>query len=85
LPTCSGDFLLLAGFFTFTFGGFSSGARPPRGLLQLAALAVPVLVPAAGMRLVVGGAAPGTIELLLTMPVAAWQAIVGKFLASWLF
>jgi ABC-2 type transport system permease protein len=27
----------------------------------------------------------GTIELLLTMPVATWQAIVAKFLASWLF
>jgi ABC-2 type transport system permease protein len=27
----------------------------------------------------------GTIELLLTMPVTAWQAIVGKFLASWIF
>ena len=27
----------------------------------------------------------GTLELLLTMPVTAWQAIVGKFLASWLF
>ena len=25
----------------------------------------------------------GTIELLLTMPVAPWQAIVGKFLAAW--
>jgi ABC-2 type transport system permease protein len=27
----------------------------------------------------------GTLELLLTMPITAWQAIVGKFLASWLF
>jgi len=27
----------------------------------------------------------GTIELLLTMPITAWQAIIGKFLASWLF
>jgi ABC-2 type transport system permease protein len=27
----------------------------------------------------------GTIELLLTMPITAWQAIVGKFLASWIF
>jgi ABC-2 type transport system permease protein len=27
----------------------------------------------------------GTIELLLTMPVTSWQAIVGKFVASWLF
>jgi ABC-2 type transport system permease protein len=25
----------------------------------------------------------GTIELLLTMPVTPWQAIVGKFIASW--
>src|SRR5213078_1373599 len=27
----------------------------------------------------------GTIELLLTKPITAWQAIVGKFLASWIF
>jgi len=27
----------------------------------------------------------GTMELLLTMPVAPWQAIVAKFLASWVF
>jgi hypothetical protein len=27
----------------------------------------------------------GTMELLLTMPITAWQAIVGKFLASWAF
>lgn len=25
----------------------------------------------------------GTMELLLTMPITPWQAIVGKFLASW--
>ena len=25
------------------------------------------------------------MELLLTMPITAWQAIVGKFIASWLF
>jgi ABC-2 type transport system permease protein len=27
----------------------------------------------------------GTMELLLTMPITTWQAIVAKFLASWLF
>lgn len=27
----------------------------------------------------------GTIELLLTFPVTPWQAIVGKFIASWIF
>src|ERR1041385_3161675 len=43
------------------------------------------LVPAVGMRLWAEERRVGTIELLLTMPITAWQAIVGKFLASWLF
>jgi ABC-2 type transport system permease protein len=79
-------FLLLAGFFTFTFGGFFE-----RGEASLAAFFnwLPwlflFLVPAAGMRLWSEERRLGTIELLLTMPVADWQAIVGKFLASWLF
>lgn len=79
-------FLLLAGFFTFTFGGFFE-----RGEASLAALFnwMPwlflFLVPAAGMRLWSEERRLGTIELLLTLPVAAWQAILGKFLASWAF
>jgi ABC-2 type transport system permease protein len=43
------------------------------------------LVPAVAMRLWAEERRSGTIELLLTMPVSPWQAIVGKFLASWLF
>ena len=79
-------FLLLAGFFTFAFGGFFE-----RGEASLVAFFnwLPwlflFLVPAAGMRLWSEERRLGTIELLLTMPVADWQAIVGKFLASWLF
>src|SRR5882757_8193034 len=42
------------------------------------------LVPAVGMRMWSEERRLGTIELLLTMPVTPWQAIVGKFLASWL-
>src|SRR5258707_174543 len=79
-------FLLLSGFFTFAFGGFFE-----RGEASLAAFFnwLPwlflFLVPAAGMRLWSEERRLGTIELLLTMPVATWQAILGKFLASWLF
>jgi ABC-2 type transport system permease protein len=38
-----------------------------------------------GMRLWAEERRVGTIELLLTMPITAWQAILGKFLASWIF
>jgi len=71
-------FLLLSGFFTFTFGGFFE-----RGEASLAAFFnwLPwlflFLVPAAGMRLWSEERRLGTIELLLTMPVAAWQALDG--------
>jgi len=44
-----------------------------------------VLVPAVGMRVGAEERRSGTIELLLTLPVAPWQAIVAKFLASWIF
>jgi ABC-2 type transport system permease protein len=79
-------FLLLTGFFTFTAGNFFE-----RGEASLAAFfgwhpwLYLVLVPAVGMRLWAEERRSGTIELLLTMPVAPWQAIVAKFLASWIF
>src|SRR5258706_13394195 len=79
-------FLLLAGFFTFTAGQFFE-----RGEASLGAFFAwhpwlyLVLVPAAGMRLWAEERRAGTIELLLTMPITPWQAIMGKFLASWLF
>jgi ABC-2 type transport system permease protein len=79
-------FLLLTGFFTFTAGNFFE-----RGEASLAAFfgwhpwVYLVLVPAVGMRLWAEERRSGTMELLLTMPVAPWQAIVAKFLASWIF
>src|SRR3954463_16001489 len=79
-------FLLLTGFFTFTAGNFFE-----RGEASLAAFfgwhpwIYLVLVPAVGMRLWAEERRSGTMELLLTMPVAPWQAIVAKFLASWVF
>ena len=79
-------FLLLTGFFTFTAGNFFE-----RGEASLAAFfgwhpwVYLVLVPAVGMRLWAEERRSGTMELLLTMPVAPWQAIAAKFLASWIF
>ena len=79
-------FLLLTGFFTFTAGNFFE-----RGEASLAAFfgwhpwLYLVLVPAVGMRVWAEERRSGTIELLLTMPVATWQAIIAKFLASWIF
>jgi len=80
-------FLLLNGFFTFSLGYYFERGQ--------ASLAEPFfswhpwlylfLVPAVGMRLWAEERRSGTLELLLTMPIAPWQAIVGKFLASWLF
>src|SRR3989441_4108672 len=79
-------FLLMVGFFTFMAGGFFERAEASliafflwHPWLYL------FLVPAAGMRLWSEERRLGTMELLLTMPITTWQAIVGKFLASWLF
>jgi hypothetical protein len=42
-------------------------------------------VPAIGMRLWAEERKSGTIELLLTLPVTAGEAVTAKFLAAWLF
>ena len=79
-------FLLLTGFFTFMAGGFfeRSEASLVSFFLWHPWLYL-FLVPAVGMRLWSEERRMGTMELLLTFPITAWQAIVGKFLASWLF
>jgi ABC-2 type transport system permease protein len=80
-------FLLLIGFFTFQFGYFFE--RGQASLDHSFFVWLPwlylFLVPAVGMRLWAEERRVGTLELLLTMPLTAWQAIVGKFVASWAF
>jgi ABC-2 type transport system permease protein len=80
-------FLLLMGFFTFMAGGFfERGQASLEGCFFLwHPWLYLFLVPAVGMRLWAEERRVGTLELLLTMPITAWQAIVGKFLASWIF
>ncbi|HVM47006.1 MAG TPA: ABC transporter permease [Candidatus Acidoferrum sp.] len=80
-------FLLLCGFFTFFVAQFLNAreASLVRPFFDWHPWFYLFLVPAVGMRLWAEERRVGTIELLLTMPITAWQAIVGKFLASWLF
>src|SRR5256885_15649813 len=80
-------FLLLCGFFTFFVGGFFERreASLVRPFFDWHPWFYLFLVPAVGMRLWAEERRVGTIELLLTKPITAWQAIVGKFLASWIF
>jgi len=79
-------FLILSGFFSCMVGNFFD-----RNEASLASFFLwhpwlyLFLVPAAGMRLWAEERRSGSIELLLTLPVTAWQAIVGKFLAAWVF
>src|SRR5579864_4507378 len=44
-----------------------------------------MLVPAVSMRLWAEERKSGTIELFLTLPIRLSEAVVGKFLAAWLF
>lgn len=81
-------YLLLSGFFTFMVGRapfFELGQATMVSFFVWQPWLFLFLVPAVAMRLWSEERRQGTIELLLTMPITAWQAILGKFLASWLF
>src|SRR5436853_1823814 len=81
-------FLLLGGFFTFMVGRapfFELGQASLVSFFIWQPWLFLFLVPAVGMRLWSEERRLGTIELLLTMPITAWQAMVGKLLASWRF
>lgn len=79
-------FLILAGTFTFYLGGFyerdQADLAPFFGFHPWLYL---FLVPAVAMRMWAEERKSGTIELLLTLPLTMWQAVVGKFLAAWAF
>ncbi len=80
-------FLVLSGSFTFLLGGFfeRGEASLVRPFFDWHPWLYLFLVPAAGMRVWSEERRLGTLELLLTMPVTASQAIIGKFIASWVF
>jgi ABC-type uncharacterized transport system involved in gliding motility auxiliary subunit/ABC-type transport system involved in cytochrome c biogenesis permease component len=80
-------FLILTGFFTFSMEEnlFDMGQASLYSFFKWHPWLYLVFVPCVGMRLWAEERRVGTIELLLTKPITPWQAIVGKFVASWIF
>ncbi|TAL74586.1 MAG: ABC transporter permease [Rhodanobacter sp.] len=79
-------FLVLAGILTFYTGDFyERGQADLQPFFVIHPWLYLILVPAVTMRMWAEEAKSGTLELLLTLPVTLWQAMLGKFFAAWLF
>lgn len=79
-------FLMLMGALTFYLGGFyERGQANLRVFFNFHPWLYLFLLPALSMRLWAEERKSGTIELLMTLPLTPWQAVLGKFLASWAF
>lgn len=79
-------FLVLAGAFSFYLGNFyETGQADLQAFFSFHPWLYLLLAPAVAMRLWAEERKAGTLELLLTLPLTAWQAVLGKFLAAWAF
>ena len=79
-------FVALTSAFAFYVGNlFARGQADLLPFFQYHPWLYLMLVPAVAMRLWAEERKSGTIELLMTLPIAPWQAILGKFLAAWAF
>ena len=79
-------FLVLAGVFTFQVGGFfERGQADLQAFFRWHPWLYLVLIPAISMRLWAEERNSGSIELLMTLPITLGQAVLGKFLAAWVF
>lgn len=82
-------FLVLAGVFTFEFGKFfgpeGEGQADLRPFFGFHPWLYLCLIPAVAMRLWAEERRGGTLELLMTLPISKAGAVLGKFLAAWVF
>jgi len=79
-------FLIMTGIFAFYLGNFyERGFADLDPFFRFHPWLYLFLVPAISMRLWAEERRSGTIELLLTLPLTIHQAVLGKFLAAWLF
>ena len=79
-------FLIMSGALTFYLGHlYERGQADLNPFFQFHPWLYLFLVPAIAMRLWAEERKTGSIELLMTLPVSTGQAVVGKFLAAWVF
>jgi ABC-2 type transport system permease protein len=79
-------FLVLAGVLTFFVGDFFERSQADlQAFFTFHPWLYLVLIPAISMRLWSEERKSGTIELFLTLPIRLVEAVLGKFLAAWLF
>ncbi len=79
-------YLVLMGTFTFYLGQFyERGQADLSSFFNYHPWLYLFLVPAISMRLWAEERKTGSIELLMTMPITAWQVVLGKYLAAWAF
>ena len=79
-------FLMLSGFFTFELGNFYfRGQADLEPFFSYHPWLYLFLVPAMAMRVWAEEHKSGSIELLLTLPLTIGDAVLGKFLAAWIF
>ena len=79
-------FLLLTGVFTFYVGGlYERNQADLEPFFRFHPWLYMLLIPAISMRLWSEERKSGTLELLMTLPVSLFEAVIGKFLAAWCF
>jgi len=79
-------FLMLAATFTFYLGNFYERNQADLvPFFQYHPWLYLFLIPAISMRLWAEEKKSGSIELLMTLPISIVQAVLGKYLAAWLF
>jgi len=79
-------FLVLSGAFAFFLGGFYERSQADLApFFTYHPWLYLFLIPAISMRLWAEERKSGNIELLMTLPVTLWQAVLGKYFAAWIF
>jgi len=77
-------FLALQGVLTFNLGNyFDRNQADLAPFFNYHPWLYLFLMPALSMRLWAEERKSGTIELLMTLPITPWQAVIGKYLAAW--